>query len=392
MKPFEFNNPTHIVFGNGCIDEIGEKSGLTGKRILLVYGRNSIKQNGTYDRIIKSFNDAGISEIMEHPGVQSNPQLSHLKQGIERAKTEKVDAIVAVGGGSVIDTAKGIAAGALYDGDIWGLYTGTFAPEKALPLIAVPTIPATGSEMNSGTVITHDETREKFGAFSPFLFPKIAFMDPELTHSIPADYTAYGAVDAISHLIEGYFTGEDEWSPIQDRYVEGLVKTIIEATDRILENLMDNDARATLMWAATLAWNGLAPSGIGALSFPNHMIEHPMSGRHNIAHGAGLSIVIPAWMRFAANTKPKKFAQFAEQIFGIKAETEKEQAALGIEALQAWFKKINSPTSLQEAGISADSIPQLADDARALGEAWGMTDYTKESITEILESCATPKS
>ncbi|MDH3982219.1 MAG: iron-containing alcohol dehydrogenase [Kiritimatiellaceae bacterium] len=391
MKAFEFHNPTHIVFGNGCIDEIGEKSGLSGKRILLVYGQNSIKRNGVYDRIIKSLTAAGITEIVEYPGVRPNPVLSHLKAGIELAKTEKVEAIVAVGGGSVIDEAKGIAAGALYDGDIWGLYNGSFAPEKALPLVAVLTIPATGSEMNGGAVITNDETREKFGAFAAVLYPKVSFMDPEITHSLPADYTAYGAVDAISHLIEGYFTGEDAWSPIQDRYVEGLVKTIMEATDRILANLEDNDARATLMWAATLAWNGLAPSGVGAMAFPNHMIEHPLSGRYNVAHGAGLSIVIPAWMRFAVEKNPAKFAQFAANVFGIEASNEKEQALNGVDALKAWFQKIGSPVSLAESNIPAEDIPQIADDALHLGKAWGMTDYSKEDVVRILTSCASVK-
>ncbi len=383
MKAFEFHNPTKVIFGNGTVSEAtGLAVADAGSKVLLVYGKQSIKRNGTYDKVISSLKAAGLTDVVEFSGVKSNPCLSHLKEGVAIAREAAVDVILAVGGGSVMDEAKGIAAGVFYNGDPWDFYSGAAAPEQALPLIVVPTLPATASEMNSGTVITNDVTQEKYGFFSEHLFPKVAVMDPELTHTVPKDYTAYSGVDAISHLIEGYFTGDAKWTPIQDRYVEGLAKTIMEATDRILENPEDNEARSVMMWSATLAWNGLGVSGVGNMGFPNHMIEHPLSGRYDIAHGAGLSIVIPAWMRFVLDRYPEKLARFAREVFGL------DSAEEGIDALEAWFKKIKSPTTLAEGGIPAEEIPSIADDAIKLGHLWGISDYTHQDVVCILNSAA----
>ena len=381
MKGFTFHNPTKVIFGNGVVSEAtGSSVAEYGKNVFFLYGKDSIKSNGTYDKVMASLEAAGLSEVVEFSGVKSNPCLSHLKGAINAAKEAGVDVILAVGGGSVMDEAKGVAAGYFYEGDPWDFYSGKTTPERALPIVVVPTLPATASEMNSGTVITNDETKEKFGFFSEHFFPKVAVMDPELTHTVPASYTAYSGVDAISHLIEGYFTGDANWTPIQDRYAEGLVKTIMEATDRILENPEDNEARSVMMWAATLAWNGLGVAGVGNMGFPNHMIEHPLSGRYDIAHGAGLSIVIPAWMRFVMDRYPEKLSQFAREVFGL------DSAEAGVDALEAWFKKIKSPTTLKEGNIPWEDIPSIAEDAIRLGGLWGIEDYTVEDVQEILES------
>ncbi len=381
MKAFNLDIPTKVIFGNGeSAQSTGSAVASFGKKVLLTYGKESIKRTGTYDKVIDSLKAAGIDEITEFSGIKSNPSLSHLKEGIELARSKQIDVILAVGGGSVMDEAKGIAAGVFYDGDVWDFYSGQAAPQQALPVIAVPTLPATASEMNGGTVITNDTTKEKFGFMNELLFPKVAIMDPELTHTVPKDYTAYAGVDAISHLIEGYFTGDANWTPIQDRYVEGLVKTVIEATDRILEKPDDNEARSTMMWAATLAWNGLGVAGVGNMSFPNHMIEHPLSGRYDITHGAGLSIVIPAWMRFAKSRYPEKLQQFAREVFGL------DSADAGIDALEQWFQSIQSPTRLSAANIPAEDIPSIAEDALNLGSVWGITDYTHEDVVSILKS------
>ncbi len=383
MKAFTFHNPTKIIFGNGhAADATGDSVSAHGKKVLFVYGKNSIKRNGTYDKVLGSLQAAGLSDIFEFSGVKPNPCLSHLKAGIERAREVQADVVLAVGGGSVMDESKGIAAGVFHDGDPWDFYCGKATPQKALPLITVPTLPATASEMNSGTVITHDDTKEKFGFFNEHLFPKVSIMDPELTHSIPKDYTAYAGVDAISHLIEGYFTGDATWTPIQDRYVEGLVKTIMEATDRILAKPDDNEARSVMMWAATMAWNGLGVSGVGNMGYPNHMIEHPLSGRYDIAHGAGLSIVIPAWMRFALDRYPDKLKQFALEVFNL------DTAAAGIDALEGWFQSIKSPTTFAEGNLPVEEIPSIASDALSLGKLWGITDYTHAEVVRILESAA----
>lgn len=383
MKAFTFHNPTKVVFGNGTVSAAtGAAVVGAGTKVLLVYGRSSIKRNGTYDKVMAALKEAGPVEVTEFSGVKSNPCLSHLKQGVALAREARVDVVLAVGGGSVMDEAKGIAAGVFYAGDPWDFYAAKATPAQALPLIVVPTLPATASEMNAATVITNDATKEKFGFFSEHLFPKVAVMDPELTHTVPANYTAYSAVDALSHLIEGYFTGDATWTPIQDRYVEGLTKTIMEATDRILANPTDNEARSVMMWAATLAWNGLGVSGVGNMGFPNHMIEHPLSGRYDIAHGAGLSIVIPAWMRFVLDRYQEKLTRFAREVFGL------DTPEAGIDALEAWFKQIKSPTTLTEGGIPLDEIPSIADDAIKLGHLWGISDYSHEDVVRILNSAA----
>ncbi|MGB0370444.1 MAG: iron-containing alcohol dehydrogenase [Opitutales bacterium] len=383
MKAFEFYNPTKVVFAQGAAsDSVGPIAASYGNHALLVYGKQSIKKNGTYEKILKSLRSVGFGQVTEFSGVKSNPSLSHLREGIDRARSSQVDVIIAVGGGSVMDEAKGIAVGVHHAGDPWDFYSGEATPQTGLPIITVPTLPATASEMNSCSVITNDDTKEKFGFFSEHLFPKAALMDPELTLTIPLDYTAYAGVDAISHLIEGYFTGDARWTPIQDRYVEGLVKTIIETTDRIMKDPQDIEARSTMMWAATLAWNGLGVSGVGNMGFPNHMIEHPLSGRYDIAHGAGLSIVMPAWMRYVQDRYASKLTQFAREVFGL------DSAAAGIDALEAWFRSIDSPTTLTEGKIPINEIPSIATDAIDLGKRWGISDYSHQDVMKILESAA----
>ena len=383
MNPFIFQNPTKIIFGEGVSSQIGEEAKLAGcQRLLFVYGQNSIKKSGLFDRIIASLKAEGI-EAIEYGGVKSNPLVSHARAGIALAKDKKVDGILAVGGGSVIDEAKAIAAGALADCDVWDFYTGKASLTQALPIVTVLTNPATASEMNSGSVLTHDETREKFGFFAQMLYPKASLLDPALTYSIPATTTAYSAVDILSHLLEGYLTHRDPWLPIQDGYVETIALAVMESAERILLNPNDLQARATLMWGATLAWNGLGTAGIGAYELPNHMLEHPLSGMFDIAHGAGLSIIIPAWMTYDSLKTPARHARLGRKIMGVQSTDDSVAARDGIAALKAWFAKIGSPVSLGEAGIPESAIGELARHALNLGTLWGITHYTLAEIEEI---------
>ena len=388
MKEFVFCNPTKIVFGDGAVEKVGEETSKIGGKVLLVYGRSHAKETGLYDRVVKSLADAEV-EIVEFPGVRPNPVLSHTREGIALAKQEQVEAILAVGGGSVIDESKAIAIGALTDTDIWEFFTGAEDVESAMPIGTVLTIPATGSEMNGGMVVTNEEIREKFGFGSEHTYPKFSVLDPTLTYSIPADHTAYGAVDAIAHMLEGYFTHRDEWAPIQDRYVEALVKTIMESVEIILAKPDDFQGRATMMWAATLAWNGLPLAGVGPAEIPNHMIEHPLSGFYDIPHGAGLSVVIPAWATWTLDHRdPGKIARFGRVLFDIDENDDREAAKETVAALKAWYEKIGSPTSLEAAGISAPEFEALADHAVKLGKRWEMTSYSKEEVIEIYKLCA----
>ena len=386
MKNFVFHNPTKILFGQDTIPSIGPETAALGKKALMVYGQGSIKKNTIYDQVTKSLQDAGVT-IVEHSGVQSNPVLSHVHQGIRLAKKNKIDVIVAVGGGSVIDSAKAIAAGALVEHNVWKFFTGRNSIKEALPLSCVLTLAASGSEMNSGMVITNEETNQKFGFANKHLYPRVSILDPSATFSVSPDYTAYGAVDAIAHVLEFYFTNQEPYTPVQDYFMEGLVKSCIDSCDRVLKNLEDYDARADLMWAATLALNGLTGAGLGKVGFPMHMIEHSLSALYNVAHGAGLSVVIPGWMSYQAQQTPEKFSQFAERVFGITELLIEQKRTEGIQALLSWFKKIKTPTSLDELNIPSQDIPKIAENAVELAKIWGMPDYTEEKIEEILKLC-----
>lgn len=386
MKNFVFHNPTKILFGKDTIPAIGKETSAFGQKALLVYGGGSIKKNNIYAEVTKSLKQAEIA-IVEHGGVQSNPVLSHVQQGIVLAKKNKVEVIVAVGGGSVVDSAKAIAAGALVEHDVWKFFTGKRSLKTALPLTCVLTLAASGSEMNSGMVVTNQETKQKFGFANRHLYPKVSILDPKATFTVSPAYTAYGAVDAIAHVLEFYFTSQEPYTPVQDHFSEGLVMSCMDSCNRVLQNLVDYDARADLMWTATLALNGLTGAGLGKVGFPMHMIEHSLSALYNIPHGAGLSVIIPGWMRHHSQHKPQKFAQFAERIFAIASGSKKKKAAAGIQALASWFAKIETPTSLQALNIGEQDIPVIAENAIALANIWGMPEYNKEKIQEILYLC-----
>ncbi|MBU4236495.1 MAG: iron-containing alcohol dehydrogenase [Proteobacteria bacterium] len=386
MQNFVFHNPTKILFGKGTIPAIGPETVAFGSKVLLVYGSGSIKRNGIYQQVSDSLRKSG-AEIVEHPGVQSNPLLSHVREGIELAKTQKCQVVCAIGGGSVIDEAKAICAGAMVDHDVWKFFTGKKSITAPLPLTTVLTLAASGSEMNSGMVITNGETRQKFGFANKKLYPKTSILDPEATFTVPADYTAYGAVDTIAHVLEFYFTTQDPATPVQDRFMEGLIINAMESCDRVLADLRSYQGRADLMWTSTLALNGLTAAGLGKVGFPMHLIEHSLSALYNVPHGAGLSAIITGWMRHQSQDIPQRFAQFAERVFDFRSGSTKERAQKGIDALEAWFQKINSPTSLAALNIPDQDIQQIAENAVALARVWRMPDYDSERIQTILARC-----
>ena len=377
MYDFTFHNPTKIIFGKDTENQIGLELKTAGiNKVLLVYGRNSIKNSGLYDRITASLEQNNITAV-EHPGVVSNPVISHTREGVKLAKENGVDAILAVGGGSVLDEAKAIGVGAKSDDDVWQYFTGK-AVSAALPIFAILTLAATGSEMNGNSVITNEATQQKYNISSPHCYPRVSILNPQLTCTVPPDYSAYSAVDAIAHVIEGYFTGNG--AGLQNRLVESIIKTVIDSTEVIMEKPHDYPARAEFMWAATLALNGLTPAGIGEYGFPNHMIEHALSGIYNIPHGAGLSIVIPAWMKWYKSKNPQKLERFAREIFNLSTADE------GIGALEKWFVNIKSPTRLNDAEIPATDIEKIAVNAFDLATRWGIGNtYSKEVIADILK-------
>jgi alcohol dehydrogenase YqhD (iron-dependent ADH family) len=384
VRNFVWHNPTKILFGSGTIPAIGPESAVFGKRCLLVYGGGSIKKSGIYDTVVSSLRDTGL-EIVEHGGVRPNPLLSHVREGIARARSHRAEVIVAVGGGSVLDSAKAICAGAVVEHDVWKFFTGKKGIKSALPLTTVLTLAASGSEMNSGMVLTRDDTREKFGFGSRHLYPRVSILDPEATFTVPPDHTAYGAVDAIAHVLEFYMTKEDPATPVQDRIMEGLIINAMESCGRCLAVPRDYQGRADLMWTATLALNGLTGAGVGRAGFPMHMIEHSLSALYDVPHGAGLSVVIPGWQRWRAKTDTGRLAQLGERVFGISGP---DAAAETVACLEQWFAKVNSPVRLEQLGIPAKDIPAIAANALKLARIWRLEPYTQAVIEEILYQCA----
>jgi alcohol dehydrogenase YqhD (iron-dependent ADH family) len=386
MRNFTFENPTKIIFGKDQIKEIGCEAAKFGKKVLMVYGEGSIKRNGIYDQVVASLTTAGLA-VVEFPGVKSNPVLSHVSKGIDIARREGVDVVLAVGGGSVIDSAKTIAVGAKTDNAIWDYFVRAETIQDALPILTVVTVSASASEMNQAAVITKEEEARKFNIWSPLIQPKTSILDPEALFTLSPAYSAYSAVDAITHMLEGYFNNREPHSPLQDRLVEGLIKTIMESTEAIRQKPADYDARANMMWAATLAFNGLTTAGMGMISLPAHMIEHSLSAIYDIAHGAGLSIVLPGWMLYAVEKDPSKFARLGRKLFGIEKADDLKAGMEGIVRLKGWFASIGSPISLQEANIPEEDIEKIAGNAYVLAQLWGLRDYSEEVICDILKLC-----
>ncbi len=386
MQNFVLHNQTKIIFGRDTVGQIGPETAQLGSKALLVYGQQSIIASGLLTQIKTALTDAGVT-IVEHGGVQSNPLLSHVRAGIDLARAKNVDVIVAAGGGSVIDSAKAISAGVPAVHDVWKFFTGKKSIKQTLPLSCVLTLAAAGSEMNGGMVITHDDKQLKFGTGNKLLNPQVSILDPTVTCSVPRDYTVYGAIDAIAHILEFYFTCKDPATPVQDRFMEGLIVSIMESCERLYADLDDYQGRADLMWCSTMALNGWTAAGLGLVGFPMHMIEHTLSAHYNVAHGAGLAVVMPGWLLIQANKNPEKFAQFGRRVMGCEHNTDQAAAMEGVARLKSWFQKMDAPTSLAELGIEKKAIPFLAKESLPLAKVWRLKNYNEQIITEILTSC-----
>ncbi len=388
---FEYYNPTHMIFGAGSLARIGEVASKYGKTALVVTGSGSVKRNGTFDKLTKSLTDAGVA-IFECDGIEPNPRISSVRRGAATARENKCDMIIALGGGSTMDASKAIAAAVLYDGDPWDMVfhgqENVHIPTEALPIITVPTLAATGSEMNCGAVITNEETTEKSFMSTGCLYPKVAIVDPQLTVSVPKNQTAYGVCDIITHITESYLNSSDT-TPIQDKFAEGAILTAIEYGQKAIADGNDLEARAQVQWASIVALNGWIGSGSGSAGFPVHMIEHTVSAYHDITHAAGLAIINPAWMRFAAKSNTPKFVQFAERIFGLKAKgpDDLECAMAGIDKFEEFLKSISCPVRFSELGIGDELIETYAKETlRIINDGKGnLPALPAMSVDDIIE-------
>jgi alcohol dehydrogenase YqhD (iron-dependent ADH family) len=385
MNNFNFFNPTKIIFGKDTIGEIGKEiSARSINRVLLLYGRRSIFKNGVYDTVIKSLKENGV-EYVELGGVKPNPVLSKILEAIDLARKENVDAILGVGGGSVIDSAKVIAAGCLYEGDIWQAFEGKTNLDKSLPIFSVLTLSATASEMNAFAVVTKEDEKKKW----PFSagdssYPTVSIIDPSVQATLPAEQTVNGAVDAIAHVLELYFDGTDN-TDLQDELAEGMIRNIMTHARILIDDPENYNSRAELAWTATLALNGLNGAGRNGGDWATHMLEHSLSAYFDIAHGAGLAIVMPAWMKYVYTEKPERFAKFADSIFGINNGSPEKSAIEGIEKLKSFFSEIGAPVSLKDVDIPENMISELAANAALRSPFGTLKKIEHEDAREIFQ-------
>lgn len=384
MKNFTFHNPTKLIFGRGQLARLGEEVSAYGKRVLLVYGGGSIKRTGLYDDVVKILDDVG-AEWVELAGVEPNPRLSTVQEGIDLCRAHDIDLVLAVGGGSVLDCAKAIVVGARFDGDIWDVITGKARATGALPLGTVLTLAATGSEMNANSVITNWETKEKVGwAAAPYTYPAFSILDPVYTFTVPREHTVYGIVDMMCHALEQYFhTAEN--TPLQDRWIEALLRTVIEAAPKALENPEDYEARETLLYCGTMALNHILSMGTGGGDWATHDIEHAVSAVYDIPHGGGLAILYPNWMKYVLDAAPARFARLAQEVFDVDpaGRSEREVGLEGIERLRRFWTDLGAPSCLADYGIGDENLEVMAEKAVAFGPIGELRELSKEDVVEI---------
>lgn len=359
MENFVFRNPTKIIFGRGTEDALGEEAQAISAKVLLVYGGGSIKRTGLYDKLVASLGKAGVS-FAELPGVKPNPRLSLVRDGIRLCRAEKIGLVVAVGGGSAIDSAKAIACGVPYEGDVWDFFTYAAVPKEALPVGTVLTIPAAGSEASTGCVITNEEGWYKRAFNSDIVYPRFSILDPELAFTLPREQVANGVADIMAHLMERYFTNARPVD-LTDRLIEATLRTVIDAAPRVLAKNDDYDAWAELMWSGTVAHNNLLDTGrVG--DWGSHQIEHELSAAYDIAHGAGLAVIFPAWMKRVLPHDPARFLQFAVRVWGVDQSFSSpgRSAREGIARLESFWTSLGLATRLSALGIGDERFAEMA--------------------------------
>jgi len=370
MNNFYYQIPTEIYFGKGQMEQLGQKVAQYGTKVLLVYGGGSIKRTGLYGTVYSQLEQYGL-EVLELSGVDPNPRIETVRAGVELCKANGIEVIVGVGGGSAIDCSKVISAGAKYEGDSWDLVAGSAAIKETLPVITIPTLAASGSEMNRFAVISNQETHDKIGVLSPLFYPQASFLDPENTFTVPQNQTAAGTADIMSHIIERYFNNV-EGAYVQNRIAEGLLKTCIHYGPVAYSKPDDYEARANLMWAASLAIDGITWRGNDVASSV-HPIEHELSAYYDITHGVGLAIVTPHWMKYVLNEKTVgRFVEYGVNVWGIDpALDEFEIANMAIDKTSAFFRTLELPVSLSEVGIDGEFLGVMAEKAaKRLGKAF----------------------
>lgn len=386
MENFVFDYCTRVVFGKGTENQVGEIAKKYGNKVFLHYGGGSIKKWGLYNRVIESLEKASI-EVVELGGVRPNPTYDLIKKGIKICRENSVDLILAVGGGSVIDSAKGIAVGVPYDGDVLDFTIKKAIPKEALPLGVILTIPAAGSETSRYAVATYEEggysyKRDVVWENNEIIRPKFAILNPELSFTLPPYQTACGIADIMAHVAERYFTSVKNVE-LTDRLCEATLKTVINNGLIVMKEPENYDARAEIMWAGSIAQSDLLSTGRQA-DFASHMIEHELSGIYDITHGAGLAIIFPAWMKYVYKYNIDRFIQFATRVWGVEYNIYSPERTVleGIKRMKNFFKEISLPTTLKELNIPEDRFEEMAKKAVKLGS---IKKINANDIVEILK-------
>ncbi len=380
LNNFYYSNPVKVFFGKGVIEKLGEKTIEFGKNVLLVTGGGSVKKIGIYSEVLENLQKYDLN-IFELSGVKPSPRLEECQTGAEICKRNNIEVILALGGGSVLDTAKTIAFAALYDGNIWDFFTKIRKVEKALPIISIMTVAATGSEYNNITVIKNEKISRKESIWNENLFPKVSFMDPQFTFSVPLKYTAFGAVDIITHVLERYVTNRSS-SPLQLRFKESLMITVMENVEAVLVNPSDYDARASLMWSGSLACSQMLDLGNDTLDIPCHTIDIEVGGLYDIPHGANLAVLLPAFMFCNIEKFKSNIERFSRNVMRVEnTEGSTGVAELGVKKFRLWLEKIGCPTTLKELGYKKGDFGIIA--KRVISNPYW--NYDQKTVLNILE-------
>ncbi|QMS85871.1 iron-containing alcohol dehydrogenase [Candidatus Xianfuyuplasma coldseepsis] len=383
MNNFTFHNPVRVYFGDDKLQELPDLVKEFGSKVLLVYGKSSIKRMGLYDKVVDLLQSNNI-DIVELSGIDPNPRIESVREGGELCKKHDIDLVLAVGGGSVIDAAKGIASAALYDGDPWDFYSYKVQSEGALPIGTILTLSATGSEMNRGSVVTNLKTKQKHGWGSPYTYPKFSILDPRNTFTVNQHQTGCGIVDSLTHVYEFYFSKNDNY--LNNRICEAIMKTVIHYGPQAIDNPENYEARANLMFGSTLALNGLTGFSNTWDGF-NHTTEHVLSAYYDIAHADGLAILGPHWMNYILDeSNVQKFKEFAINVWEVEDRgTDMEIAKRGIQAVFDFYQSIHMPTQLSNVNIDDKEFDEIASYATRYGESVGrFKELSKDDVLQIL--------
>ena len=386
MKNFELYMPTRIIFGKDCLTKLNREVKKYGSNVLLVYGGGSIKKNGIYEQVLEKLEDCNVFELDK---VQPNPRIETVRKGAILCKEHQIDVVLAIGGGSTIDCSKVIAAAAKSELDAWDLVLDSSLIQDALPIVDILTLSATGSETNNTAVISNVSQHLKLGVSSSYLFPKSAFLNPEFTYSVPAFQSASGMADIFSHLSEIYFN-EDEEAMVHQSMMEGIYRTLIHFAPIVLENPKNYEARANVMWSATMALNGLFRTAFGS-GWSCHPMEHTLSAYYDVTHGAGLAVLTPAWMEYVLDEKSvSRFVNFGRNVWQIQEGSDDEISHLAIEKTKEFFfTTLGLPSSLSKLGVEEEKLSEMAQNAvdSKGGIIRGYRTLEKEDVLKIYQNC-----